>query len=385
MRPNPPFLSAASNAILKPGDLLRWKKRLVKDARPLLPLTEVMKIARLTSPLLDVPRQSLPRPRLRHDRRLALLFRPNQTQKLYTLFFALSLALLPLLLTSPTVPLPGNRLWSMPLTCDPTFPFLRQRLFVAEPTATSLSSAEPRARWSLTRHSALLSHSELLAAASNLSASTATGPDKVAYPLLKHLPRSGMDFLLHIINLSWTSHSFPYIWKTSSIIPIHKMEKPLDSPASFRPISLTSCVPKLFERIMLSRLLFFLESNFRQAGSHPGRSTLDQILFLSQSISDGFNKPRLGSRTILSTIDFSKAFDSVWHPAFSTNLFRLASLLALLVGLNLSFLTGALPWFIKITKVASFESVEVFRKDPFLALYFSPSSLMIFQILCLLP
>ena len=42
---------------------------------------------------------------------------------------------------------------------------------------------------------------------------------------------------------------------------IHKMGMPLDSPASFRPISLTSCVSKLFERIILSRLLFFLESN----------------------------------------------------------------------------------------------------------------------------
>ena len=97
------------------------------------------------------------------------------------------------------------------------------------------------------------------------------------------------------------------------------MGKPLDSPASFRPISLTSCVSKLFERIILSRLLFILESNSilspRQAGLRSGRSTLDQILFLSQSILDGFNKPRPGSRTILSTIDFSKAFDSVWHPA----------------------------------------------------------------------
>ena len=63
----------------------------------------------------------------------------------------------------------------------------------------------------------------------------------------------------------------------------------------------------------------FLESNSifspRQTGFRTGRSTLDQILYLSQSISDGFNKPRPGSRTILSTIDFSKAFDSVWHPA----------------------------------------------------------------------
>ena len=30
----------------------------------------------------------------------------------------------------------------------------------------------------------------------------------------------------------------------------------------------------------------------RQVDFHPGRSTLDQILYLSQSISDGFNKPR---------------------------------------------------------------------------------------------
>ena len=161
---------------------------------------------------------------------------------------------------------------------------------------------------------------EFLAAASNLSSSTATGPDKVAYPMLKHLPRSGMDFLLHIFNISWSSRSFSFIWKTSSIIPLHKMGKPLDYPASFRPISRTSCVSKLFESIILSRLLFFLESNSilspRQAGFRSGRSTLDHILYLSQYISDGFNIPRPGSRTILSTIDFSQAFDSVWHPTY---------------------------------------------------------------------
>ena len=193
------------------------------------------------------------------------------------------------------------------------------------------------------------SPTEFPAAASNISSSTTTGPDKVAYLMLKHLPRSGMDFLLHIFNLSWSSHSFPSIWKTSSIIPIHKMGKPLDSPASFRPISLTSCVSKLFERIILSRLLFFLESNSilspRQAGFRPGRSTLDQILYLSQSISDGFNKPRPGSRTILSTIDFSMCgFSKSQKPFLS-------------------------------------RCVEVFRKDP----YFSPYSLMIFRLLCLLP
>ena len=160
MRSNLPFLSAASNVLLKPGGLLRRKVRLVKDTRLLLPLTEVMKIAKLTSLLLDAPRQSSPRQRRRHGRRLAVLFHLNLTLNLCTLFFALSLAhlpRLPSLLTSPTVLFPGNRLRSMPLSCDPTFPFLSQRPRIAEPEATSLSSAEPRALWSLTGRFALLS------------------------------------------------------------------------------------------------------------------------------------------------------------------------------------------------------------------------------------
>ena len=106
---------AASNAILKPGGVLRWKVRLVKDARLSLPLTKVMKIARLTSPLLNALHQSSLRPRLRHGRPLALLFQLGLALNLCTLFFALSLALLPRLpplLISQTVLLPGNWLWS---------------------------------------------------------------------------------------------------------------------------------------------------------------------------------------------------------------------------------------------------------------------------------
>ena len=56
----------------------------------------------------------------------------------------------------------------------------------------------------------------------------------------------------------------------------------------------------------------------------------------------------------------------------------------MLVGLNLSFLIGALAWFIKITKAAPFDSIEVFRKDPFLALFFSLSLSIIFRLPCLL-
>ena len=119
--------------------------------------------------------------------------------------------------------------------------YLRSHFFVSQPKALcsrarGYLSEICRAMCSEESHLSFCSPfslTEFLVAASNLSSSTATGPDKVAYPMLKHLPRSGMDFLLYIFNLSWSSHSFPSIWKTSSIIPTHKMGKPLYSPASF--------------------------------------------------------------------------------------------------------------------------------------------------------
>ena len=62
MRSNFPFLSDASNVILKPGGPLKWKKRFVKDVRFLLQLTEVMKIVRF--PLPDMLRLPSPKPRV---------------------------------------------------------------------------------------------------------------------------------------------------------------------------------------------------------------------------------------------------------------------------------------------------------------------------------
>ena len=68
------------------------------------------------------------------------------------------------------------------------------------------------------------SPTELFAVAFNLS-STATGSDKVVYPMLKHLPRSDMDFLLQsFLDLAFLSfrlediyYSHPQNGKTSRL------------------------------------------------------------------------------------------------------------------------------------------------------------------------
>ena len=77
--------------------------------------------------------------------------------------------------------------------------------------------------------------------------------------------------------------------------------------------------------MILSRLTFHLESNHLlstcQAGFRPCRSPLDQIL--SQSIWDGFQRKKPPDRTILASVDFSKAFDSVGHSAIFHKLLSL--------------------------------------------------------------
>ena len=107
MRPYFPFLSAVSNTNLKPGGLLKWKKRVVEALRLLLSLIEAIKIDRLTSPLPDMPHLSSPKPRLKHGRRHDEISLSN----LCILSFVLSLAFLhlPLFLTFPTALLPGSR------------------------------------------------------------------------------------------------------------------------------------------------------------------------------------------------------------------------------------------------------------------------------------
>ena len=75
-----------------------------------------------------------------------------------------------------------------------------------------------------------------------------------------------------------------------------------------------------------------------------------------QPISDGFNKPKSSSRTILAAVDFAKAFVSVRHPALFHKLISgtVAFLFAYFDGLNLFSQTGAFAWCFKIKQVALF-------------------------------
>jgi hypothetical protein len=76
------------------------------------------------------------------------------------------------------------------------------------------------------------------------------------------------------------------------IVPILKPGKPEGQLDSYRPIALTSCLAKVMEHMVGKRLQHLAESrgmlNPDQSGFHSQRLTEDQVIRLSQAISDGF-------------------------------------------------------------------------------------------------
>ncbi|KAF2354739.1 hypothetical protein FHG87_014503 [Trinorchestia longiramus] len=88
---------------------------------------------------------------------------------------------------------------------------------------------------------------------------TTTGHDDIHNEHLKHMPDNYKTWLLQLYNKSLQSGMLPTIWPSAIIIPLPKPNKPLTYVDSYRPISLLSYIQKLMERLIVSRLSFFLE------------------------------------------------------------------------------------------------------------------------------
>jgi hypothetical protein len=53
--------------------------------------------------------------------------------------------------------------------------------------------------------------------------------------------------------------------------------------------------------------------NSDQSGFRPQRLTENQVIRLSQAISDDFQAKKPSNRTVLALLDFSKAYNKVWQ------------------------------------------------------------------------
>uniref|UniRef100_A0A0B7BQ42 Endonuclease/exonuclease/phosphatase domain-containing protein n=2 Tax=Arion vulgaris TaxID=1028688 RepID=A0A0B7BQ42_9EUPU len=135
---------------------------------------------------------------------------------------------------------------------------------------------------------------ELQRALKKLNRKKAPGPDGVSNDMLKQIGPIAQSLLLQIFNNSWRQGRVPDIWKNATIHPIFKSGKDKKDPQSYRPISLLSCTAKLLERVITTRLQWFLESNYKldpaKTGYRQHRSTDDQVAYLTQDIENGFQE-----------------------------------------------------------------------------------------------
>jgi len=118
-----------------------------------------------------------------------------------------------------------------------------------------------------------------------------------------------------LLSLS-TKHTVPVQWKVARIRPITKISLP-SCNADFRPISVTSVLARLMEKVVVRELMYPAllspppDLTFAdQFAFLPSGSTTAALVYLLCTISQLLT---VNPYVIVIALDFSKAFDTVRH------------------------------------------------------------------------
>ena len=142
----------------------------------------------------------------------------------------------------------------------------------------------------------------------------AIGNDNIANELLKKSPEDFREKLLETFNTCWREGYHPKLWKIQLLLPFLKQGKDPSHPASYRPISLISCLGKVFEGLIQRRLSWWVETQNLlpdiQNGFRKNRSTVDNLLLLEHEILLGYEEKKV---TLVVFFDLANAFDRASH------------------------------------------------------------------------
>ena len=146
-----------------------------------------------------------------------------------------------------------------------------------------------------------------------MKVSSAPGEDEIPAVLLKTC-RDAISQPLYLFWRASFDHGYIHPSFLSQIIsPIFKGGSKL-LPVNYRPVSLTSHLIKIFERVLLKRLVDFVEENsllsHNQHGFRRGHSCLSKLLAHFDEI---FHNLEQSHDSDVIYLDFSKAFDKVDH------------------------------------------------------------------------
>ena len=147
-----------------------------------------------------------------------------------------------------------------------------------------------------------------------LKNSKAPGGDEILNEYLKITKDCMLPIYASLFNHILDTGHIPDQWLEGKIQPIYKNKGDSLDPNNYRPITLLSCLGKLFTATLNERLSNFLEENDllreNQAGFRKHYSTVDHIFSLYSLIEILKNEKK---KLFCCFVDFSKAFDSVWR------------------------------------------------------------------------
>lgn len=159
-----------------------------------------------------------------------------------------------------------------------------------------------------------ITQQEVLNELNNLNSNKSTGPDNIPPKLLKLTALLICEPLSKLFNKSLQVGVFPCSWKLANIKPIFKNKGSPSDISCYRPISLLSCISKIFERIIFRKIYQHLTDNDllteRQSGYRPGHGTQLQIFYLSHKLYESLDK---GQDFTTIYLDISRYFDKIWH------------------------------------------------------------------------
>ena len=142
---------------------------------------------------------------------------------------------------------------------------------------------------------------------------SSAGPDGVPAYIIKKLRNYLAKPLKLIFRKSLDEAKLPEMFKMAYITPIHKGGS-RKKPGNYRPVSLTSHIMKVFEKIIKKNIVEYLEKkerfNKNQFGFMKGRGTQTQLL---KHYDDIYNAMKERRRMDTVYLDFAKAFDKVDH------------------------------------------------------------------------
>ena len=148
------------------------------------------------------------------------------------------------------------------------------------------------------------------AALQHLKPGKAPGPDSICPELILHAGAALKSWLCDFLSSCLCRLKIPKIWRRVLVVAIPKPGKPVYVPY------------KILERLIYARVEPLIDPLLpkEQAGFRCRKSTIDQVVLLTQNIEDSFEAKK---KAVAVFIDLTAAYDTVWHCGLTCKLLRL--------------------------------------------------------------